>query len=273
MRARRCSSCCTAGWTSASFQFLVDALRGDWQVIAPDWRGYGLTDWAPSDAYWFPDYFGDLDALLAHLQPDAPATLVGHSMGGNVAALYAGIRPGRVAKLVNLEGFGMAATRGDEAPKRYARWLDELATAPSFRDYESFDALADRLCANNPRLTRERAHVPRAALGQGQAGRACGAGKRSGAQARQPGALPSRGIRSLLAQRYRAGSVGVRRGDESRGDAQADPRRSRRAQGLFRQITERVVPGRGHMMHHDQPERLAQLIEEFLHSRLCYRKI
>ncbi len=33
------------GWmdVSASFQFFVDALRGDWHAIAPDWRGYGLT--------------------------------------------------------------------------------------------------------------------------------------------------------------------------------------------------------------------------------------
>ena len=47
---------------SASFQFVVDALRGDWHVIAPDWRGCGLTAWAPG-GYWFPDYYADLDAL------------------------------------------------------------------------------------------------------------------------------------------------------------------------------------------------------------------
>src|SRR5438552_12136411 len=39
------------GWmdVSASFQFLVDALRGNWRVIAPDWRGFGLSEWAKSD--------------------------------------------------------------------------------------------------------------------------------------------------------------------------------------------------------------------------------
>ncbi|MEO7760887.1 MAG: alpha/beta fold hydrolase, partial [Casimicrobiaceae bacterium] len=52
------------GWmdVSASFQFLVDALQKDWHVLAPDWRGYGLTEW-PQDGYWFQDYVGDLDAL------------------------------------------------------------------------------------------------------------------------------------------------------------------------------------------------------------------
>ena len=54
------------GWmdVSASFQFFVDALRGDWHAIAPDWRGYGLTQWSGADSYWFPDYLADLDALL-----------------------------------------------------------------------------------------------------------------------------------------------------------------------------------------------------------------
>ena len=66
------------GWmdVSASFQFLVDAMSPDWDVYAPDWRGYGLTDWGRSDCYWFPDYLGDLDALLDRIQPDAAVDLV-----------------------------------------------------------------------------------------------------------------------------------------------------------------------------------------------------
>jgi pimeloyl-ACP methyl ester carboxylesterase len=80
------------GWmdVSASFQFMVDALRAPWDVYAPDWRGYGLTDWGKADCYWFPDYIADLDALLEHIEPGAAVNLVGHSLGGNVAALYAG---------------------------------------------------------------------------------------------------------------------------------------------------------------------------------------
>jgi len=71
------------GWmdVSASFQFVVDALRRSWRVLAPDWRGYGLTDRAQADCYWFPDYLADLDQLLDALLPDEPVALVGHSMG------------------------------------------------------------------------------------------------------------------------------------------------------------------------------------------------
>jgi len=134
------------GWmdVSASFQFLVDELAPDWDVYAPDWRGYGLTSWSGADSYWFPDYIADLDQLLDRIQSDAPVNLVGHSLGGNVAALYAGIRPERIARFVNLEGFGMPATRVEQAPKRYARWMEELRVEPRLRSYQSYAALADR---------------------------------------------------------------------------------------------------------------------------------
>ena len=62
-----------------------------------------------TDNYWFPDYLADLDFLLDHYAPRTPVDLVGHSMGGNIAMLYAGA-PQRIRALVNLEGFGMPAT-------------------------------------------------------------------------------------------------------------------------------------------------------------------
>src|SRR5256886_8430763 len=71
--------------------------------------------------------------------------------------MYAGIRPQRVARLVNLEGFGLAATRPGQAPERYARWLDELHEPPRLRPYRNFQELADRLRQGNKRLTPERA--------------------------------------------------------------------------------------------------------------------
>ena len=96
------------GWmdVAASYQFVVDAFAHDHYVIAPDWRGYGSPGsalhapgagpadvLAGTDSYWFPDYLADLDFLIDHYSPDAPVHLVGHSMGGNVAMLYAGVRP------------------------------------------------------------------------------------------------------------------------------------------------------------------------------------
>ena len=152
------------GWmdVAASFQFVVDALASDRFVLALDWRGFGLSDTPAVDTYWFPDYLGDLDAVLDALLfgNDAPAAaidLLGHSMGGNVAMLYAGLRPQRVRRLVNLEGFGMPETRPQQAPKRYVQWLDELKQPAQLRRYDSVGAVADRLRKTNPLLRPERA--------------------------------------------------------------------------------------------------------------------
>jgi pimeloyl-ACP methyl ester carboxylesterase len=113
------------------------------------------------DSYWFADYLGDLDALLRAPQlglgPDTAIDLLGHSMGGNVVMLYAGVRPTRIRRLVNLEGFGMPRNAPEQAPKRYAQWLDELAEPSQLRSYPSLAAVAERLRRNNPRLSAERA--------------------------------------------------------------------------------------------------------------------
>src|SRR6218665_1622922 len=78
------------GWmdVGASFQFAVDALQAERCIVALDWRGFGLSDNGGSDSYWFPDYLGDLDALVDLLSPEAPIDLLGHSMGGNVVMNY-----------------------------------------------------------------------------------------------------------------------------------------------------------------------------------------
>jgi pimeloyl-ACP methyl ester carboxylesterase len=70
---------------------------------------------------------------------------------------YAGVRPARIRRLVNLEGFGLPRTRPEQAPRRLAQWLDELRQPLTLRTYASLDAVANRLTKNNPRLAPERA--------------------------------------------------------------------------------------------------------------------
>ena len=148
---------------AASFQFMVDALRQQpgWTerpIAALDWRGFGQTPGPTgADCYYFPDYLGDLDAVVHALSPDHPIDLLGHSMGGNVVTMYAGARPSKIRRLVNLEGFGMPATSPDEAPDRYTRWLDELRTPMQLKSYDSLEGVAGRLRANNPRIRPDRA--------------------------------------------------------------------------------------------------------------------
>ena len=254
------------GWmdVSASFQFLVDALRGDWDAYAPDWRGYGLTDWGKSDCYWFPDYIADLDFLLDWIEPRAPVNLVGHSLGGNVAALYAGVRPQRVAKLVNLEGFGLALTRPEQAPKRYARWLEELHQPPRLRSYANFAQLAERLRKNNPRLSAERAEFLARHWGREAADGTVVLRGDPAHKIVNPVLWRYEEMRTCW-QQVRAPVLWI---DAAESDAlqrlDIDERHHGERRSAFGTIEHASVRGAGHMLHHDQPAAVAQLIENFL---------
>lgn len=264
------------GWmdVAASFQFVVDALPTDRHVLAFDWRGFGLTDTPATDSYWLPDYLGDLDAALDALCFDAaparPIDLLGHSMGGNVVMLYAGIRPERVRRLVNLEGFGMPATKPTQAPRRYAQWLDELKQPVALRDYDSLGAVAERLRKTNPRLS-----APRAAwLAQHWSRRV----ERDGADARFEilGDPAHKRASPLLYQRdevlecwklITAPALWVE-GDQTDTAKWWGTRYSKaefhERLNVVRNVERHQLSPAGHMLHHDQPEALAQRLEAFL---------
>ena len=142
------------GWLDAgeTFQFIVDAFKKDWPVIAPDWRGFGRSEW-PQEGYGFPDYLGDFDDLMDQISPDSPARIVGHSMGGNIANLYAGLRPERVRCVVNLEGLGLPRTSPQDAPKRMRKWLDQIKVPTLEKNYSSFEQLASVIQFRYQRFT------------------------------------------------------------------------------------------------------------------------
>ena len=257
------------GWmdVAASFQFVVDCLAGDWHVIAPDWRGFGLSERTQSDTYWFPDYVADLDVMLDHFSPGEPVNLLGHSMGGNVVSLYAGVRPGRVRRLINLEGFGLPATHPKQAPKRYAQWLDELRTPPTLRTYPNREAVAARLQKTNPRLSDERA----AFLSQHwSAPNAAGEWEILGDPAHKKPSPLLYQVEEVLAcwTRITAPVLWVEADDTNMWQWMGPKPEARieidRRLGHLAQVSARMMQDAGHMLHHDQPEALARMLEEFL---------
>ena len=142
---------------SITFQFVVDHFARDWHVVAPDWRGFGHSGWAPQ-GYWHQDYLADLDALLENLSPDAPVRLAGHSLGGNISNLYAGVRPDRIARICSLDGFGLRTGSADDSPRHLhkflAAWREPVPTA---RPYPDVEAMAERLMQANKKLDLPRA--------------------------------------------------------------------------------------------------------------------
>ncbi|MBL8470609.1 MAG: alpha/beta hydrolase [Rhodocyclaceae bacterium] len=255
------------GWMdlSASFQFIVDALARPYRVIAPDWRGFGLSE-RNGGTYWFPDYLADLDCLLQNLSPDAAVDLVGHSMGANVAGLYAGIRPRRVRRVVSLEGFGLGESHPRQAPGRYGQWLAELASPPTLRDYADREALALRLQSDNPRLPADRAQFLAQHLGRDNAkGRVDFA-----ADPRHRVVNPMLYRLEETKACWRATSAPCLwiAGRDSRYLAHFLPRANEVEERLACLPDARLVwlEHCGHNMHHEKPQEVAQLIESFLHA-------
>ena len=253
------------GWmdVSASFQFLVDAFKQDWCVIAPDWRGFGLSGWS-REGYWFQDYYADLDALLDIYTPGSPANIVGHSMGGNVACTYSGMRPQRVRKLASLEGFGAARNKPDMAPARYERWLNQLKQQPTFKPYASFEAVAERLRKNNPRLTEDKARF----LAPHWAQQSAGGDIVLRFDPRHKIVNPVMNqVDQLIAcwKRITCPVLWVLTNEVDMRNWRKDtPAELRERKQAFQNLSEILLEDSGHMMHHDQPEKLAAIIEVFL---------
>lgn len=254
------------GWmdTAATFQFVVDCMADHWSCVALDWRGFGGSDWEPN-GYWFANYLADLDELLDIVSPAQPAHLVGHSMGGNVASLYAGVRPERVERLVNIEGIGLPRTAPDQAPERYREWLEQLRGTRDFATYVSFEELAGSLVRRNPRLDPDRAQF---------IARSWGVEYGSGQ------------IRLRADPRYKLVNPVLYRRDEAEAcwrrvsapmllllgeQSELRPRlgpdgTDAHLHELFRDLRIETIAGAGHMLHHERPEEVARLIEEFLVS-------
>jgi pimeloyl-ACP methyl ester carboxylesterase len=257
------------GWmdVGASFQFVADSLAGDWHVIAPDWRGFGKTDRSGTDTYWFPDYLADLDAMLDHYSPGAAVNLLGHSMGGNVVGIYAGVRPERVRRLINLEGFGMPAAAPEKAPRHYAKWLDELRQPAELRTYPSVAAVAARLQKTNPRLSNERAAF---LAPHWSAPNDAGDWEILGDPAhKKPSPILYR-VEEVMAcwSAITAPVMWVEALETNMWQLMGPKAEARievdRRLGHLKNIETHMMMDAGHMLHHDQPEHLARLIETFL---------
>jgi pimeloyl-ACP methyl ester carboxylesterase len=258
------------GWmdVAASFQFLVDALQGRWRVIAPDWQGFGGTAWR-RDGYWFQDYVADLDFLLRALVPGDAAHLVGHSLGANVAMIYAGVRASRVRSVVALDGFGIPAGSAADAPAKLTAWLDALAYPPQLAPYPDLASVADRLQKNNPRLTRDKAEF----LAREWASTLPDGSARLRADPRHKLPFPTVYRMDEIEAVWRRISVPVLwvMAAQSRiprwlaGNDDADPlveiERRMRNVADARRVT---IDDAGHMLHHDQPRAVAEAVEHFI---------
>jgi pimeloyl-ACP methyl ester carboxylesterase len=146
-----------------NWDWVAQALRDDWHIIAPDLRGHGDSAWSSDGEYSPRANVYDL-AQLIHQLNVGPVHIVAHSYGGNIALRYAGVYPDMVQKLVAIEGLGpspkILAERFAEAPdKRMRDWIEgkRAAAGRTPRKYPSLEDAYKRMKDENSYLSSEQA--------------------------------------------------------------------------------------------------------------------
>ena len=195
-------------------------------------------------------------------------------MGGNITMMYAGVRPARIRRLVNLEGFGMPATRPAQAPGRLGQWLDELRQLRqgemALKTYADAEAVAQRLIKTNPRLGEDKAAWLARHWAQADAS---GQWRILGDAAHKIINPSLYRVEEALEIFKRIGApvLAVEASDDSlgqwwKGKYTLDEYHERLK--AVPQVTVARIEDAGHMLHHDQPLALAKMLEAFFSTPL-----
>jgi pimeloyl-ACP methyl ester carboxylesterase len=230
-------------------------------IIAPDCRGHGDSGWVGAGGYYhFPDYVFDLDSVVRALGLTRFG-LVGHSMGGTISFLYAGTFPERIVNLVLIEGVGPPGMDFADAPAKMARWIEDVHERGRrhFREYTSIDAGADQLRQTNPRLKKTLAvELARHAMKRQQNGKWIW---KFDPLHRTTAPQPFYTEQALEFFRRIACPVLIVEGAESHQTRRSDKQPRYDA---IRDCRRAPIAAAGHMVHHDQPDRLAEVVSDFL---------
>lgn len=247
-----------------SWDPLALRLREDWHVIAPDLRGHGDSQWSPDGHYTMAAYIYDL-AQLIHLLQLTPVTIVAHSLGGNIALRYTGIYPEAVRKLVAIEGLGPSPKVLAERAKigideRMRNWIEEQRALASRqpRRYASLEDACARMQEENPHLSPELArHLTEHGVMRNEDGSYSWKFDNY-VRSWPPYDMAQEQIETLWS-RISCPTLLIYGKDSWASNPQEDGRIRH-----FRHARVEVVEGAGHWVHHDQPERFLQLLQDFL---------
>jgi pimeloyl-ACP methyl ester carboxylesterase len=146
-----------------NWDWLAEELRRDWHIIAPDLRGHGDSEWSKDGTYMMAGYIYDL-AQLIHQLKVAPVTIIGHSLGGNIALRYSGLYPENVAKLIAIEGLGpspkmLRERQAKPFAERMRTWIGEQRALSGrvARRYPSIEDAYKRMQEENGHLSPQQA--------------------------------------------------------------------------------------------------------------------
>jgi pimeloyl-ACP methyl ester carboxylesterase len=232
-------------------------------VIAPDLRGHGDSDRVGAGGYYhFPDYLADV-AELIEKTARARLSIVGHSMGGSVAAYYTGTYPSRVHRLALLEGTG-PPDMPPIGPERIAGWLESwkrVRETPS-RSFASIEEAAARLRQWDALLDAD--------LARQLAARGTVAGPDGRVRFKHDPVHATTGpfgFQVEWAMRFwRKITCPVLLVDGGASSFRHPPAEAERRAGAFVDVRRMVLDGAGHMMQRHRPVQLARALLDFLES-------
>ncbi|XP_071329347.1 serine hydrolase-like protein [Trachinotus anak] len=156
---------CVHGWADncGTFNTLIPLLPKECRYVAVDLAGHGRSSHRPPGVFYsFPSYVMDVRRVVDALKW-SKFSIIGHSMGGNVAGLFSAVYPEMVDAVVLLDSYGFLPTDLKEMPQVIRQGMDEMLqfekkTEEKSRVY-SYEKAAERLSAVNPTLSEQSVHI------------------------------------------------------------------------------------------------------------------
>jgi pimeloyl-ACP methyl ester carboxylesterase len=258
---------------------IAEELAKRFRVFVPDLRGHGESDRSP--VYSLPGFVYDLIRTLDHFDLEAPF-LFGHSLGGQILTRFCAMYPSRVRALVAVEGLGppdsraMVGRDGDPGSDIRAEGRHLLATfSAKDRTLPSLEFAAQRLCANNPRLDFQHADKLAAVMTHQDADgnlrwafdprvRMTFNGEEDAPRYWPHVMCPTHLVCGDFAHEYWAGAVA----STTHWDGRFAPGELEGKAARFACADMVHFDGSGHMVHHDEPNRLAATTRAFFEQHL-----
>ncbi len=247
-----------------NWDWVAEAFRDEYHIIAPDLRGHGDSQWSMGGSYTMPEYVYDI-AHLVDQKNMAPVTILSHSLGGMISLQYAGLYPDNVKSVVAIEGLGasplmLAKSAGKSINERLSDWADELrkVSGRTPRRYPTLEDAFSRMQDENPHLSEAQArHLTVHGANQNEDGTFSWKFDNYVRIFRPYGLSPEE-IRHLWS-RITCPTLLVRGTESWASDPEEDGRLS-----SFQNASVAAIEGAGHWAHHDRLDVFLDLVREHL---------
>ncbi|TKS68068.1 Serine hydrolase-like protein [Collichthys lucidus] len=157
---------CVHGWADncGTFNTLIPLLPKGFRYVALDLAGHGLSSHRPPGVFYScPAYVADVRRVVDALQWDK-FSIIGHSMGGNIAGLFSALYPEMVDAVVLLDSYGFLPTDLKELPKVMRQGFEEMLqfekrTEEKKTRVYTYENAVERLLAANKTLTEQSVRI------------------------------------------------------------------------------------------------------------------